>query len=98
MFTEAVRRRLGRIETLAPAAEADALLAAVASMFGALALARAVDDEALSTRLLHDTRRYWTRTLGKRHLPRAAGEHGGRAAGGRRRAAAATPATERERS
>lgn len=88
MFTEGVRRRLERIETLAPGAESEAQLAAVASMFGALALARAVDDEALSTRLLHDTRRYWIRALGKRRLPRARGEHGRSAAGGRRHAAA----------
>jgi TetR/AcrR family transcriptional repressor of nem operon len=98
MFTDAVRRRLARIERLAPGAEPDARLAAVASMFGALALARGVDDETLSTRLLHETRRYWIRALGERHRPRAPGEHGRPAKGGRRRAAAPTPPSGRERS
>ena len=98
MFTDAVRRRLARIEALAPAAEPEAQLAAVASMFGALALARAVDDEALSTRLLHDTRRYWLGALGKRRSPRGARERGPASAGRRDRIAASKPPVPRERS
>jgi TetR/AcrR family transcriptional regulator, transcriptional repressor for nem operon len=68
-FTEGVRSLLGRIEKLAPEAEPEARLAAVAGMIGALALARAVNDERLSDRFLHDTRTFWTRALGKRRSP-----------------------------
>jgi hypothetical protein len=34
-------------------------------MVGALAIARAVDDEELSAAILRDARRFWTRTLAK---------------------------------
>jgi TetR/AcrR family transcriptional regulator, transcriptional repressor for nem operon len=94
MFTDAVRGKLAQIEKLTRGAAPEAQLAAVASMFGALALARAVGDEGLSTRLLHDTRRYWIRTLG---APPAAGENG-RPQRRRRRRAAPTALTSRERS
>jgi TetR/AcrR family transcriptional repressor of nem operon len=96
MFTDAVRRRLRRIERHAPRATPDAQLAAVASMFGALALARAVDDEALSTRLLHDTRRYWIEALGGRRIPRRTSGHVQLPADRRRRSVAAA-STPRER-
>jgi TetR/AcrR family transcriptional regulator, transcriptional repressor for nem operon len=76
-FTESIRRTLARIERLSPGAEPAARTAAVASMFGALALARAVDDEELSTRLLHQTRSYWSRTLGKQPSPEPAGTRSG---------------------
>lgn len=66
IFTDAIRRTISTIERLSPGADPEAHVAAVASMFGALALARAVDDEALSARILHDTRRYWPRTLRSR--------------------------------
>lgn len=98
MFTDAVRRRLARIERLAPGAAPDAQLAAVANMFGALALARAVDDEALSTRLLHATRRYWIRALGGSDEARGPGEHGRPGTTRRRGAAASKPSGRRERS
>ena len=94
MFTDAVRGKLAEIEKLTRGAAPDAQLAAVASMFGALALARAVGDEDLSTRLLHDTRRYWIRALGGR---RGAGENR-RRPGRRRHRAAPTAPTSRERS
>jgi TetR/AcrR family transcriptional repressor of nem operon len=94
MFTDAVRWKLAQIEKLTRGAAPEAQLAAVASMFGALALARAVGDEGLSTRLLHDTRRYWIRALGE---PRSAGENGRPPRRRRHRAAPAVP-TSRERS
>ncbi len=62
-YTEGVRDAIARIERLAPGAEARALLA---SMVGALAIARAVDDEELSAAMLRDTQRFWVRALGQR--------------------------------
>lgn len=91
VFTAGVCRQLTRIHDLAPGAAPEAQLAAVASMFGALALARAVDDPALSTRILHDTRRYWIGALGRHHRPDGAGEHGRPPSGRRRRAVASRP-------
>ncbi|MBK1660626.1 TetR/AcrR family transcriptional regulator [Paracraurococcus ruber] len=53
-FTGAVRAMVGRIAGLLPAGRSseDAALAAAATMVGALTLARAVDDPALSDRIL----------------------------------------------
>ena len=93
LFTDAVRGKLAQIEKLTRGAAPEAQLAAIASMFGALALARAVGDEGLSTRLLHDTRRYWIRALGRRS---GAARTGG--ARRRRHRAAPTAPTSRERS
>ena len=65
-FTRGVEDLIERFERLSPrraSALAPALLSGIA---GAIALARAVDDPALSARLLRDTLRFWTRTLGDR--------------------------------
>lgn len=53
-FTEAVRAMAGRLAGLMPGRRApeDAALAAAATLIGALTLARAVDDPALSERIL----------------------------------------------
>jgi TetR/AcrR family transcriptional repressor of nem operon len=58
-FTAALRRMAARIEALLPPGEAraDAALGAVATLVGSLMLARAVDDPALSERLLAAGRR-----------------------------------------
>ena len=62
-YTAGVRDALARIEQLAPGANAKALLA---SMVGALAIARAVNDEELSTAILRDTQAFWLRVLEQR--------------------------------
>jgi TetR/AcrR family transcriptional repressor of nem operon len=52
-FTEGLRRMVGRIAALMPGRDReDAALAAAATLVGALVLARAVDDPALSARIL----------------------------------------------
>jgi hypothetical protein len=81
-FTTGVKGLLSRIEKLSPDAEPREWLAMVAGMVGALALARAVDDAALSARFLRESRRFWTRAVGKqpsgrstRRRRRGSGEH-----------------------
>jgi len=61
-----VRRALARIEQLAPGTDAATPRALLAGMVGALAIARAVDDEELSASMLRDARDSWIRTLAKR--------------------------------
>ena len=63
-YTEGVRSALARIEQLVPGARREARFALLAGMVGALALARAVDDEGLSAAILRGTRGFWTRSLG----------------------------------
>ena len=48
---------------LVPGARREARFALLAGMVGALALARAVDDEGLSAAILRGTRGFWTRSL-----------------------------------
>jgi len=59
-YTDALRRLSDRLDALlpveAPEAKQDAALAAIATLVGALILARAVDDEALSDRILRASR------------------------------------------
>jgi TetR/AcrR family transcriptional repressor of nem operon len=62
-YTAGVRDALARIEQLAPGANAKALLA---GMVGALAIARAVNDEELSAAILRDTEAFWLRVLEQR--------------------------------
>jgi len=62
-YTDGVRDALKRISQAAPGADAKALLA---GMVGAVALARAVDDEDLSEAILRDARAFWLRTLEER--------------------------------
>jgi TetR/AcrR family transcriptional repressor of nem operon len=78
-FTDGVRSTLGRIERLAPGMEPTARLALLGGMIGALALARAVDDDELSARILRENRAYWTRAVGARP------SRGARAGGNARR-------------
>ena len=65
-YTEGVRGALARIDQLAPRTDSATRRALLAGMVGALALARAVNDEELSAALLRGTREFWTRTLAKR--------------------------------
>jgi TetR/AcrR family transcriptional regulator, transcriptional repressor for nem operon len=62
-YTAGLRVALARIEQLVPAARREARFALLAGMVGALALARAVDDEELSAALLRGTRGFWTREM-----------------------------------
>jgi TetR/AcrR family transcriptional repressor of nem operon len=62
-YTEGVRAALARIDQLVPGASREARFALLAGMVGALALARAVDDERLSAALLRGTRGFWTREM-----------------------------------
>lgn len=64
-YTEGVRQALGRIGQLAPDTDPETRMALLAGMVGALALARALDDEDLSSLLLRAPRRFWTRALAK---------------------------------
>lgn len=65
-YTDGVRGALSRLEELAPGADAATRRALLASMIGALAIARAVDDDELSSAVLEGTRELWTRALPKR--------------------------------
>ena len=65
-YTEGVRGALARIEQLAPGTDAATRRALLAGMVGALAIARAVDDDELSAAMLRDARDAWIRTLAKR--------------------------------
>ncbi|MFL5310320.1 MAG: TetR family transcriptional regulator [Myxococcales bacterium] len=64
-YTEGVRAALARIERLAAGTDARTRRALLAGMVGALAIARAVDDDELSAAMLRDTCESWTRTLAK---------------------------------
>jgi TetR/AcrR family transcriptional repressor of nem operon len=75
IFTEGVLRQLEQIALRAPGGGAEAHVAAAASMFGALALSRAVDDEALSDLILRHTREYWIDALEAEPAAVAAGGH-----------------------
>jgi phytoene/squalene synthetase len=61
-----VRDALRRIRELAPAAGPNAHLALLSGMVGALAILRAVDDEALSEAVLRDTRNFWISKMEER--------------------------------
>ena len=71
-------RHLRTLEAILPTAR----LALLGGMIGALALARAVDDDELSARILRESRAFWTRAVGARP-PR--GARAGREARRRRR-------------
>ena len=88
--------------SVAPRTDSATRRALLAGMVGALALARAVNDEELSAALLRETREFWTRTLAKRRratnrsrrLPRRTASSrcaGGRGGLGQRRAAIPHP-------
>jgi TetR/AcrR family transcriptional regulator, transcriptional repressor for nem operon len=64
-YTDGVRLALARIGEVVPGADAPARLALLCSMIGAVAVARAVDDEELSEALLRETSSFWIRALAK---------------------------------
>jgi TetR/AcrR family transcriptional repressor of nem operon len=65
-YTEGVRDALARIEEIAPGTDSRARLALLAGMVGALAIARAVNDEELSAAVLRETRGFWINALEQR--------------------------------
>jgi TetR/AcrR family transcriptional repressor of nem operon len=65
-YTEGVRDALARIQEIAPGTNSRARLALLAGMVGALAIARAVNDEELSAAVLRETRGFWIRALEQR--------------------------------
>ncbi len=62
-FTKGIADLLGRFERLAPRRAGELAPALLSGIAGALALSRAVDDPALSVRLLRDTLAFWARIL-----------------------------------
>jgi TetR/AcrR family transcriptional repressor of nem operon len=64
-YTDGVRGALARVGEAVPGADARVRLALLCSMVGAVALARAVDDEELSEAVLRETSRFWIRALAK---------------------------------
>jgi TetR/AcrR family transcriptional repressor of nem operon len=64
-YTDGVRGALARVGEVVPGADARVRLALLCSMVGAVALARAVDDEELSEAVLRETSRFWIRALAK---------------------------------
>jgi TetR/AcrR family transcriptional repressor of nem operon len=65
-YTKGVRDALARIEEIAPGTDSGARFALLAGMVGALAIARAVNDEELSAAMLRETRGFWIRALEQR--------------------------------
>lgn len=65
-YTEGVRNALARIREIASGTDSRERLALLAGMVGALAIARAVNDEELSAAVLRESREFWTHTLAKR--------------------------------
>jgi TetR/AcrR family transcriptional repressor of nem operon len=64
-YTRGIEDLLARFERLSPRSARRAAPALLAGIAGALALSRAVDDRALSARLLRDTLAFWTRVLAR---------------------------------
>ncbi len=64
-YTRGIEDLLARFERLSPRGARRAAPALLAGIAGALALSRAVDDPALSARLLRDTLTFWTRVLAR---------------------------------
>jgi len=65
-YTEGVHDALARIQELTPGADSKARVALLTGMVGALALARAVNDEELSAAILRETQGFWSRALEQR--------------------------------
>jgi hypothetical protein len=61
-----VHDALARIQELAPGADSKARIALLTGIVGALALARAVNDEELSAAILRETQGFWIRALEQR--------------------------------
>src|SRR2546422_617047 len=62
-YSDGVRNALARLEQLAPDTPSVTRHALLAGLVGALAIARAVDDDELSSAILHDSREFWIRVL-----------------------------------
>lgn len=62
-YTRGIEDLIARFERLSPGRARDLAPALLAGLAGAIALARAVDDPALSARMLRDTLAFWTRVL-----------------------------------
>jgi TetR/AcrR family transcriptional repressor of nem operon len=77
-YTDGVRVALARIGEVVPGADAPDRLALLSSMVGAVALARAVDDEELSDAVLRETSRFWIRALAKPRPRRRPARRGAR--------------------
>ncbi|MFL5373308.1 MAG: TetR/AcrR family transcriptional regulator [Myxococcales bacterium] len=77
-YTDGVRGALARVGEVVPGADARVRLALLCSMVGAVALARAVDDEELSEAVLRETSRFWIRALAKPRSRRRPARRGDR--------------------
>jgi TetR/AcrR family transcriptional regulator, transcriptional repressor for nem operon len=64
-YTKGIEDLLSRFERLSPGRARDLAPALLSGLAGAIALARAVDDTALSARILRDTLAFWTRVLAR---------------------------------
>lgn len=64
-YTRGLEDLLSRFERLSPGRAKDLAPALLAGLAGAIALARAVDDPALSARMLSDNLAFWTRVLAR---------------------------------
>jgi TetR/AcrR family transcriptional regulator, transcriptional repressor for nem operon len=62
-YTSGVEDLLARFERLSPRRASELAPALLSGIAGAIALSRAVDDPALSARMLRDTLAFWTRAL-----------------------------------
>src|SRR5438045_3944943 len=62
-YSDGVRNALARLEQLAPDTPSVTRHALLAGLVGALAIARAVDDDELSSAILRDSREFWIRVL-----------------------------------
>jgi len=62
-YSDGVRGALARLEQLAPRTRPATRHAVLAGLVGALAIARAVDDDELSSAILRDSREFWIRVL-----------------------------------
>ncbi|HET7826657.1 MAG TPA: TetR/AcrR family transcriptional regulator [Anaeromyxobacter sp.] len=67
-YTKGVEDLLARFERLSPRRARELAPALLSGIAGAIAIARAVDDPALSARMLEDTLAFWTRALSRRSL------------------------------
>lgn len=65
-YSDGVRSALARLEQLAPSTRSATRHALLAGLVGALAIARAVDDEELSSTILRGSREFWIRVLNRK--------------------------------
>jgi TetR/AcrR family transcriptional repressor of nem operon len=65
-YTKGIEDLLARFARLSPRRAKDLAPALLCGISGAVALSRAVDDPALSARILRDTLAFWTRVLARK--------------------------------